>query len=182
MSTIGSLVVIGAVALSLNIGAEFFPSVDAGLIQLHVRAPARTRIERTEQIFQAIEDNIRAHVSAKDLKLMIDNIGLPARVFNLAFTDGSAIGVNDGVIQIELGEDHQPTAEIIEKLRAELPIAFPDVLFYFQPADLITQVLNFGVPTQIDVQIQGRDRENNTKAAALLQKKMAAVGHANADN
>jgi len=175
MSIIGLLVVIGAGALSLNIGSEFFPSVDAGLIQLHVRAPARTRIERTEQIFQAIEDNIRAHVPAKDLKLMIDNIGLPARVFNLAFTDGSAIGVNDGVIQIELSEDHQPTAEIIERLRAELPIAFPDVLFYFQPADLVTQVLNFGVPTQIDVQIQGRDRENNTKVAALLQQKMATV-------
>ena len=142
---------------------------------MHVRAPARTRIERTEQIFQAIEDNIRAHVPAKDLKLMIDNIGLPARVFNLAFTDGSAIGVNDGVIQIELSEDHQPTAEITKKLRTELPVAFPDVLFYFQPADLVTQVLNFGVPTQIDVQIQGRDRENNAKVAALVQQKMAAV-------
>ena len=100
---------------------------------------------------------------AKDLKLMIDNIGLPARVFNLAFTDGSAIGVNDGVIQIELSEHHQPTEEITKKLRAELSVAFPDVLFYFQPADLVTQVLNFGVPTQIDVQIQGRDRENNAK-------------------
>ena len=154
---------------------RLFSSVDAGLIQLHVRAPARTRIERTEQIFQAIEDNIRAHVQAKDLKLMIDNIGLPARVFNLAFTDGSAIEINDGVIQIELSEDHQPTAEITKKLRTELPVAFPDVLFYFQPADLVTQVLNFGVPTQIDVQVQGRDRENNAKVAALVQQKMAAV-------
>src|SRR5271156_5470018 len=175
MSTIGLLVVIGAGVLSFNIGSEFFPSVDAGLIQLHVRAPARTRIERTEQIFQAIEDNIRAHVPAKDLKLMIDNIGLPQRLYNLAFTDGSTIGVNDGVIQIQLSEDHQPTGEIIKRLRAELPVAFPDVLFYFQPADLVTQVLNFGVPTQIDVQIQGRDRENNAKVAALLQQKMAAV-------
>jgi multidrug efflux pump subunit AcrB len=76
--TIALLIVIGAGVLSLNIGSDFFPSVDAGLIQLHVRAPARTRIERTEQIFQAIEDNIRAHVAAKDLKLVLDNIGLPA--------------------------------------------------------------------------------------------------------
>jgi multidrug efflux pump subunit AcrB len=107
--------------------------------------------------------------------LVLDNIGLPARLYNLAYTDGSAIGVNDGVIQIELGEGHAPTAEIIKKLRAELSEAFPDVLFYFQPADLVTQVLNFGVPTQIDVQIQGRDRENNKKVAALLQAKMAKV-------
>jgi multidrug efflux pump subunit AcrB len=173
--TIALLIVVGGGVLSLNIGSDFFPSVDAGLIQLHVRAPARTRIERTEQIFQAIEDNIRTHVSAKDLKLVLDNIGLPQRLYNLAFTDGSTIGVNDGVIQIQLTEDHQPTGEIIQKLRAELPLAFPDVLFYFQPADLVTQVLNFGAPTQIDVQIQGRDRENNKKLAALLQRKMAAV-------
>lgn len=173
--TIALLVIAGAGVLSLHVGSDFFPSVDAGLIQLHVRAPARTRIERTEQIFQAIEDNIHAHVPARDLKLVIDNIGLPQRLYNLAFTDGSAIGVNDGVIQIQLSEDHQPTAEIIKKLRAELAVAFPDVLFYFQPADLVTQVLNFGVPTQIDVQIQGRDRENNKKVAALLQQKMSKV-------
>jgi multidrug efflux pump subunit AcrB len=169
------LVVAGAGVLALNVGSDFFPSVDAGLIQLHVRAPARTRIERTEQIFQAVEDKIRDELPAKDLKLVLDNIGLPARLYNLAYTDGSAIGVNDGVIQIELGEGHAPTAEIIKKLRAELSEAFPDVLFYFQPADLVTQVLNFGVPTQIDVQIQGRDRENNKKVAALLQAKMAKV-------
>jgi multidrug efflux pump subunit AcrB len=173
--TIALLIILGGGLLSLNIGSDFFPSVDAGLIQLHVRAPARTRIERTEQIFQAIEDNIRAHVAAKDLKLVLDNIGLPQRLYNLAFTDGSTIGVNDGVIQIQLSDDHQPTGEIIKNLRAELPLAFPDVLFYFQPADLVTQVLNFGAPTQIDVQIQGRDRENNKKLAALLQRKMAAV-------
>ncbi|WPP03562.1 efflux RND transporter permease subunit [Methylocella tundrae] len=173
--TVALLVIAGAGVLSLHVGSDFFPSVDAGLIQLHVRAPARTRIERTEQIFQAVEDKIRASVPAKDLKLVIDNIGLPQRLYNLAFTDGSAIGVNDGVIQIELSEDHQPTAQIIKKLRAELAAAFPDVLFYFQPADLVTQVLNFGVPTQIDVQIQGRDRENNKKVAALLQQKMSKV-------
>jgi len=168
-------VVAGAGVLSLNIGSDFFPSVDAGLIQLHVRAPARTRIERTEQIFQEIEDKIRENVEAKDLKLILDNIGLPARLYNLAFTDGSAIGVNDGTIQIELGEEHEPTAEIVKRLRAVLPQAFPDVTFYFQPADLVTQVLNFGVPTQIDVQIQGRDREGNKAIAAELQRRLSDV-------
>jgi len=168
-------VIAGAVVLSYNIGSDFFPSVDAGLIQLHVRAPARTRIERTEQIFQDIEDKIRASIDAKELKLVLDNIGLPQRSYNLAFTDGSAIGVNDGTIQIELGEGHEPTADIIKRLRAELPAAFPDVLFYFQPADLVTQVLNFGVPTQIDVQLQGRDREGNKAIAKELQEKIADV-------
>ena len=169
------LVVIGGGVLFVFVGTDFFPSVDAGLIQLHVRAPARTRIERTEQIFQAIEDNIRTQIPAKDLQLILDNIGLPARTYNLAFTDGSTIGVNDGIIQIELADGHEPTAEIIKKLRAELARAFPDVLFYFQPADLVTQVLNFGVPTQIDVQVQGHDRENNKEIAALLQQKMANI-------
>ena len=173
--TIAGLVILGAGALALNVGSDFFPSVDAGLIQLHVRAPARTRIERTEQIFQAVEDNIRAQIPAKNLKFILDNIGLPARLYNLAYTDGSTIGVNDGVIQIELGDDHTPTAKIIKKLRAELQVAFPDVLFYFQPADLVTQVLNFGVPTQIDVQVQGRDAETNKRIAGLLQQKMARV-------
>ena len=164
-----------AVALSYFIGSDFFPNVDAGLIQLHVRAPARTRIERTEQIFQEIEDKIRASVDPKDLKLVLDNIGLPQRSYNLAFTDGSAIGVNDGTIQIELSEGHTPTADIIRRLRTELPASFPDVLFYFQPADLVTQVLNFGVPTQIDVQFQGRDRAGNQALAKELQQKMGNV-------
>ncbi len=168
-------VIAGAVALSFNVGSDFFPRVDAGLIQLHVRAPARTRVERTEQIFQEIEDKIHAVVGPKDLRLVLDNIGLPQRTYNLAFTDGSAIGVNDGVIQMELNEGHRPTLEIIKKLRQELTIAFPDVLFYFQPADLVTQVLNFGVPIQIDAQIQGRDRENNKRVAALLQERMSRI-------
>ncbi|MBV8662446.1 MAG: efflux RND transporter permease subunit, partial [Hyphomicrobiales bacterium] len=168
-------VVAGAGVLFANIGTDFFPSVDAGLIQLHVRAPARTRIEVTERIFQEIEDKIRASVGQKDLKLVLDNIGLPQRVYNFAFTDGSAIGVNDGTIQIELAEGHQPTREIIKRLRVELAADFPDVLFYFQPADLVTQVLNFGVPTQLDVQFQGRDRAGNEALAAELQKKMADI-------
>ena len=172
---VAGLVVIGGSILFIFVGTDFFPGVDAGLIQLHVRAPARTRVERTEQIFQAIEDNIRKEIPAADLHLILDNIGLPARTYNLAFTDGSTIGVNDGVIQIELAEGHAPTADIIKKLRAELAHAFPDVLFYFQPADLVTQVLNFGVPTQIDVQLQGQDREGNKETAALLQQKLANI-------
>ncbi len=167
-------VVACAAVLSLFIGSDFFPNVDAGLIQLHVRAPARTRIERTNQIFAAIEDNIRAHVPAKDLGLVLDNIGLPQRTYNLAFTDGTTIGVNDGTIQIQLNEGHATTASYIRTLRDELPAAFPEVQFYFQPADLVTQILNFGVPSQIDVQVQGRDRAENAKIAADISKRIAA--------
>ena len=168
-------VVAGAVVVALFVGSDFFPQVDAGLIQLHVRAPARTRIERTEQIFHAIEDNIRQQIPAKDLGLILDNIGLPARTYNLAFTDGTTIGVNDGQIQMQLNDGHAPTADYVKKLRRELPTAFPDVQFYFQPADLATQVLNFGVPSQIDVQVQGRDRAANIGIAKELQKRLANI-------
>jgi multidrug efflux pump subunit AcrB len=168
-------VVLCAAVLSLFVGTDFFPSVDAGLIQLHVRAPARTRIERTERIFAAVEDNIRAHIPTRDLELVLDNIGLPQRTYNLAYMDGTTIGVNDGTIQIQLKDGHAPTASYIRALRDELPAAFPDVTFYFQPADLVTQILNFGVPAQVDVQVQGRDRLDNQKIAADIAKRIAAV-------
>jgi multidrug efflux pump subunit AcrB len=168
-------VVTGAAVISLFVGSDFFPPVDAGLIELHVRAQARTRIERTEQIFHAVEDNIRQQIPQSDLGLVLDNIGLPARLFNLAFTDGSTIGVNDGQIMLQLNEGHAPTADYVKKLRRELPMAFPDVAFYFQPADMATQVLNFGVPSQIDVRVQGRDRAANQVIAKELQKRMAAI-------
>jgi multidrug efflux pump subunit AcrB len=168
-------VVAAAVAISLFVGSDFFPPVDAGLIQLHVRAPARTRVERTEQIFHAVEDNIRQQIPPSDLALVLDNIGLPARTYNYAFTDGSTIGVNDGQILLQLNDGHAPTADYIRQLRRELPVAFPDVEFYFQPADLSTQVLNFGVPSQIDVQVQGRDRAANEVIAKELQKRLAGI-------
>jgi multidrug efflux pump subunit AcrB len=169
------LVVAGAVVLSFSVGSDFFPRVDGGLIQLHVRAPARTRIERTEQIFHAVEDNIRHQIPPRDLGSVMDNIGLPARVYNMAFGDGTTIGVNDGQILVQLNEGHAPTASYVKKLRRELPTAFPDVLFYFQPADLVTQILNFGIPAQIDVQVQGRDRDANEKIAGQLQQRLADI-------
>ncbi len=117
--------------LSLHVGRDFFPQVDAGLIQLHVRAPARTRIERTEQIFASVEQAIRQQIPPKELGLVLDNIGLPQRVYNMAFTDGTTIGVNDGEILLQLNEGHAPTADYINKLRQVLPVQFPQraVLF-----------------------------------------------------
>jgi multidrug efflux pump subunit AcrB len=170
-----SVVALAAV-LSMFVGTDFFPQVDAGLIQLHVRAPARTRIESTEKIFQRVEDAIRAEIPAHDITLVLDNIGLPQRTYNLAYTDGTTIGVNDGTIQIQLAADRsETTAAIIRKLRNTLPSAFPDVQFYFQPADLVTQILNFGVPSQIDVQVQGKDRPGNQTIAKDIARRIAAV-------
>jgi multidrug efflux pump subunit AcrB len=170
-----ALSVVGVAAgLAFFVGRDFFPAIDSGLIQLHVRAPARTRIEDTEKYFQRVEDRIRDIIPESDRDLIMDNIGIPQRLYNLAFTDGTIIGVNDGNIQISLKEDHRPTQEYISRLRKELPGAFPDLLFYFQPADMTTQILNFGVPTQIDIQVQGRDPKNQ-EIAKDIQKAVANV-------
>ena len=107
--------------------------------------------------------------------MIVDNIGLPARVYNYAFMDGTAIGVNDGVILVALKEGHAPTADYVKKLRQALPAAFPEDIFYFQPADIATQILNFGIPTQIDVRTVGYDRTKNLAVAKDLRRRMAAI-------
>jgi multidrug efflux pump subunit AcrB len=161
--------------LFLFVGRDFFPIIDGGQIQLHVRAPAGTRIEKTEQIFQAIEDRIREVIPPNERDLILDNIGLPARSYNYAFGDGTATGLNDGVILVALKEGHAPTANYIGKLRQVLPAAFPNTIFYFQPADMVTQILNFGIPAQIDVRTVGYDRANNLRIARELKQKIAAL-------
>jgi multidrug efflux pump subunit AcrB len=158
----------------LSVGRDFFPIIDGGQIQLHVRAPAGTRIETTEAIFQAVEDKIREIIPEKDRSLIVDNIGLPARAYNLAFTDGSTIGVNDGVIQVALKEGHKPTAGYVKKLRQVLPAAFPEDTFFFLAADIVTQILNFGLPAQIDVRTVGYDK-NNLAVARELRQRLAAI-------
>src|ERR1700731_1167459 len=164
---------LGAVMLVLD-GRDFFPLIDGGQIQLHVRAPAGTRIEATEAIFQAVEDKIREVIPEQDRTLIVDNIGLPARAYNLAFADGSTIGINDGVIQVALKEGHKPTADYIKKLRQVLPAAFPEDVFYFQAADIVTQILNFGLPAQIDVRTVGNGK-NNLPVARELRQRLAAI-------
>jgi multidrug efflux pump subunit AcrB len=156
------------------VGRDFFPLIDGGQIQLHVRAPAGTRIESTERIFQAVEDKIREVVPDSDRSLIVDNIGLPARAYNLAFSDGSTIGINDGVILVALKEGHKPTADYVRKLREVLPAAFPEDIFYFQAADIVTQILNFGLPAQIDVRTVGYGT-NNLEVAKALRQRIAAI-------
>src|SRR5215467_5562377 len=161
--------------LLIFVGRDFFPAIDGGQIQLHVRARAGTRIETTERIFQAVEDKIREIIPERERERIVDNIGLPARSYNLAFADGSTIGINDGVVLVALKEGHAPTGEYVRKLREALPAAFPDVLFYFQPADMVTQILNFGLPAQIDVRTVGYDRATNLRVANELRRRIAAI-------
>jgi multidrug efflux pump subunit AcrB len=161
--------------LTMFVGRDFFPIIDGGQIQLHVRAPAGTRIEKTEQIFQAVEDKIRELIPDDQRELIVDNIGLPARAYNYAFGDGTAIGVNDGVILVALKEGHAPTKGYIGKLRQALPAAFPEDVFYFQAADMVTQILNFGIPAQINVRTVGYDRSTNLRIAKELRQRIAAI-------
>ena len=165
---------LGALMFSM-VGRDFFPIIDGGQIQLHVRAPAGTRIEATEALFAQVEDKIREIIPAKDRDLIVDNIGLPARAYNLAFADGSTIGVNDGVVLVSLKEGHAPTATYVNKLRVALRESFPQATFYFQAADMVTQILNFGLPSQIDVRTVGYDRANNLAVARELRQRLAAV-------
>jgi multidrug efflux pump subunit AcrB len=173
--------VIAALALGLGaamfrlVGRDYFPLIDAGQIQLHVRGPAGMRIESTERLFQAVEDKIREIIPESERELIVDNIGLPARAYNLAFTDGSTIGGNDGIILVSLKEGHAPTADYIRKLRELLPATFPESIFYFQPADIVTQILNFGVPSQINVRTVGYDRATNLRVAQELRRRIADI-------
>jgi multidrug efflux pump subunit AcrB len=161
--------------LFFYVGRDFFPAIDGGQIQLHVRAPAGTRIEKTEELFQAIEDKIREVIPDSEREQILDNIGLPARNYNLAFADGTTIGVNDGAILVTLKEGHPPTLGYVHKLRDVLPAAFPEATFYFQAADMVTQILNFGIPAQIDVRTVGYDRVTNLAVARELKQKLAAI-------
>jgi multidrug efflux pump subunit AcrB len=172
---VAALVLLLAGLLVPLVGRDFFPIIDGGQIQLHVRVPAGTRIEKTEQIFQAVEDKIREVIPENERDLIVDNIGLPARSYNYAFGDGTATGVNDGVILVDLKEGHPPTAGYVRKLREVLPAEFPESIFYFQPADMVTQILNFGIPSQINVRTVGYNRANNLRIAQELRQKIAAI-------
>src|SRR3984893_18050366 len=157
------------------VGRDFFPVIDGGQIQLHLRPPAGTRIEKTEQIFEAVENKIRDIIPESERELIVDNIGLPFRLYNLAFSDGSTIGINDGAILVSLKDGHAPTADYVRKLRQALPAAFPEDIFYFQAADIVTQILNFGVTAQIDVRTVGYDHIKNRHIARQLRRRIGAI-------
>ncbi len=170
---------IGVVAVSglamVFVGQDFFPAVDAGQLRLHVRAPTGLKLEATEKRFQAIEDVIREVIPADERKIVLDNIGVAAEAFNLAFEDGSSVGTYDGQILISLNEDHGPTEGYVRKLRTVLNQRFPDTLFYFQPADIVNQILNFGLPAPIDIQVAGQARVKNYEVARKIEGAIKGV-------
>jgi multidrug efflux pump subunit AcrB len=152
---------LASLALYPFVGRDFFPTVDAGQLRMHVRAPAGTRIEETEAYFQQVEDYIRQVIPANELAVIIDNIGLPNAI-NLALSDNVTLGTADGEILVSLKQPHHPTAGYLKRLRDELPHRFPDLEFFAQPADIVNQILNFGLPAPIDIQVTGPLAESDT--------------------
>lgn len=167
-------VVVGSFALVFFVGRDFFPRVDAGQIRLHVRAPAGTRIEETEVLFGNIEAEIRRVIPANKLDTILDNIGLPASGINLAFSDTATIGSGDGDILIAM-KPGLPSAEYFPKIRRLMLEKFPNCVFFFQPADITTQILNFGLAAPIDVQIGGRDNAGDYAVAKALKDDIAKI-------
>ncbi len=157
------------------VGRDFFPAVDSGQIRLHVRAEPGTRIETTKALFSQVEAQIRQTIPSNEIELIIDNLGLTPETFNYAFGDGATISSADGEILIALNEKHHgPSARYVRQLRSQLQTRFPDLTFFFQPADIVTQILNFGLPAPIDVQIQGYD-PTNYEVARRLRQRLAGV-------
>jgi multidrug efflux pump subunit AcrB len=150
------------------LGQDFFPSVDSGQFKLHVRAQTGTRIEETARLCDLVEDSIRREIPRSELANILDNIGLPYSGINLSYSNSAAIGPADADIQVSLAEKHQPTEEYVHTLRAKLAQQFPGVTFYFLPADIVSQILNFGLPAPIDIQIVGQNIEGNRRYADKL--------------
>ena len=162
-------------ALIPFLGRDFFPSVDGGQIRLHMRAATGTRIEETARIADEVEAAIRQIVPKEQIETILDNLGVPNSGINLSYSNAGTIGTLDGEIQIALKEGHAPTAELVSRLRGELPKRFPGIEFFFQPADIVTQILNFGLPAAIDVQFTGNNVQANAALAAELVKKIKAI-------
>ena len=170
----GSVIVVAAVLFPF-VGTDYFPQVDAGQMTLHVRAPPGTRIEVAEQLFQRVEDTIRQVIPPRQLGTIIDNIGLPASNYNFAFGDGTFVAYDDGQVLVTLAPGHGSTLGYQRTLRRVLHERFPNAMFYFQPADIITQILDFGVPAQVDVQVSGRNAGKDLAVARDIVNKLSLV-------
>ncbi|HEX4275001.1 MAG TPA: efflux RND transporter permease subunit [Bryobacteraceae bacterium] len=167
---------IASLGLAALVGEDFFPTVDSGQIKLHARAPAGTRIEETERRFALIENEIRNVIPASEMDTIIDNIGIPNSWGSLAQGDIPTISSADGEILVSLKKDkHAPTPGYEVKLRHILGRKFPDTVFFFQPANITSQILNFGLPAPIDLQVSGRDAAGNYKIAESLAARIAHI-------
>jgi multidrug efflux pump subunit AcrB len=157
------------------LGRDFFPSVDGGQIRLHMRLATGTRIEETARVADQVEGVIRTVVPPSDLGTVLDNLGVAVSGINKSYSNAGTFGSHDGEIQVSLNEGHRPTQQYVEELRRELPRRFPGVEFFFQPADMVTQILNFGLPSAIDVKITGADLRADYDIAATLMKQMQMI-------
>ena len=167
------------VALSLGLvpflGSDFFPKVDSGQITLHVRAPVGTRLEDTAAEFDHIEQAIRQTIPPDQVETIVDNIGLPVSGINRAYSNTGGVGPQDGDIYVSLTARHRPTADYVRALRRDLPRKFPGTTFSFLPADIISQILNFGAPAPIDLQVSGPNRDANEAYANELLRRMRLI-------
>ncbi|KVP64528.1 efflux RND transporter permease subunit [Burkholderia ubonensis] len=161
--------------LVLALGRDFFPNADSGNIRLHMRAPTGYRIEETARLADQVERVVREVVPPDELGAIVDNLGQPISGINLSYSNAGTIGSLDGEILIALKPGHAPTQRYVETLRARLPERFPGAEFFFQPSDIITQILNFGQPAAIDVQVLGNDLASNMAIASRLMKKVRQI-------
>ena len=157
------------------LGQDFFPAVDAGSFELHVRALAGTRVEETAKLVDQVEAVIRQRIPAQELQGIIDNIGIPNSGINLSYNNTGTAGPADADILVALQQNHKPTANYVRQLRLDLHQKFPGSEFYFLPADIVTQTINFGLPAPFDIQILGRDLQTDHKIAAALAQKLRSV-------
>ncbi|HXL66149.1 MAG TPA: efflux RND transporter permease subunit [Xanthobacteraceae bacterium] len=163
--------IFGTFALAPYLGTDFFPSVDGGRILMHVRLTVGTRVEESARQFAEIEKVVRQIIPHEELATLVDNIGFPVSGINTTYNNTGTIGSSDGEIQIGLSEDHKPTADYVRAMREELPARFPGVTFSFLPADIVSQILNFGAPAPIDIQIRGpKLQENYNYAQDVLRR------------
>ena len=168
-------VVVASFALVPFLGQNFFPAVDTGQILIHARAPVGTRVEETAARFADIQQAIRRVIPSEEIAAIVDNVGLPPSSINLTYNNTGVIGSQDGDIQIALVRDHRPTADYVRALRDQLPRWFPDITFSFPPADIVSQILNFGAPAPIDLQIRGSDLPANFAYANRLLKEIRRI-------
>jgi len=164
-----------ALVLVPVLGQDFFPSSDTGQFELHVRAKTGTRIEEMARLCNLVDNAIRRQVPANELGTVLDNIGLPYSQINLSYSNSGQIGTADGDILVTLNEKHRPTNEYIRALRSNLPKQFPGTTFYFLPADIVTQILNFGLPAPIDLQIAGNDVQSSRTFADRILPQLQRV-------
>ncbi len=158
------------------VGRDFFPTVDTGQFRLHVRAPAGTRVEQTETYFSDVERAIKEIIPTHEVDLVLDNIGLPNRTYAMAFGDSATTGMADGEILVALSHHRsQSTPQYVAALRRELPQRFPELTFFFQPADIVSQILNFGLPAPIDIQFAGMSAAENYQMATEIVEKVRQI-------